>query len=195
MTGKSCQHARRYGAALAIASLVAAPPVAARAQEEIKLTVAAGHPTVFLWVKHLKGSLIATVDAELARTGKYKIAWTEAYGGTLAKIGSELETMQQGISDLGIVATVFQSGKLPLNNVTYFAPYGPADADTITELEACAFRHRAREPIAFSARAPMSSRLPNRSQVSALKRSASRSRRSRGSVGERQGMEAECEHP
>jgi len=48
-----------------------------------------------------------TVDAELAKTGKYKIAWNEAYGGTLAKIGSELETMQQGISDMGIVATVF----------------------------------------------------------------------------------------
>ena len=74
---------------------------------------------------------MTTVDAELAKTGKYKIAWTEAYGGTLAKIGSELETMQQGISDFGIVATVFQSSKLPLNNVTYFVPYGPADADSV----------------------------------------------------------------
>jgi TRAP-type C4-dicarboxylate transport system substrate-binding protein len=83
-------------------------------------------------VKHLKESLMATVDAELAKTGKYKIAWTEAYGGTLAKIGSELETMEQGVSDLGIVATVFQSAKLPLNNVTYFVPYGPPDANVVT---------------------------------------------------------------
>ena len=103
----------------------------ARAQETIKLTMAAGHPPIFLWVKHLKESLMVTVDAELAKTGKYKIAWTEAYGGTLAKIGSELETMEQGISDVGIVATVFQSSKLPLNNVTYFVPYGPANADTV----------------------------------------------------------------
>ena len=118
--------ARRYGlAAAAVASIVVALPVAASAQEEIKLTVAAGHPPIFLWVKHLKASIMSTVDAELAKTGKYKIAWTEAYGGTLAKIGSELETMQQGISDFGIVATVFQSSKLPLNNVTYFVPYGP----------------------------------------------------------------------
>lgn len=118
-------------AAFAIVSLIAMLPVTARAQEEIKLTVAAGHPPIFLWVKHLKTSIMATVDAELAKTGKYKIAWTEAYGGTLAKIGSELETMQQGISDFGIVATVFQSSKLPLNNVTYFVPYGPADADSV----------------------------------------------------------------
>jgi len=127
----SWQLVRRNSGALAIASLIAMLPLTARAQEEIKLTVAAGHPPIFLWVKHLKASLMATVDAELAKTGKYKIAWTEAYGGTLAKIGSELETMQQGISDLGIVATVFQSSKLPLNNVTYFVPYGPGDADTL----------------------------------------------------------------
>ena len=109
----------------------AAPPAAA--QESIKLTVAAGHPAIFLWVKHIRESFLPIVDAELAKTGKYKISWTEAYGGTLAKIGSELETMQQGVSDLGIVATVFQSGKMPLNNVTYFVPFGPPDANVVTK--------------------------------------------------------------
>ena len=34
----------------------------------------------------------------------------------IAKIGSELETMQQGISDMGIVATVFQSSE-SVNNL------------------------------------------------------------------------------
>ena len=120
------------GALATVAGLLLLGSVStARAQETIKLTMAAGHPPIFLWVKHLKDSLMATVDAELAKSGKYKIAWTEAYGGTLAKIGSELETMEKGISDIGIVATVFQSSKLPLNNVTYFVPYGPADADTV----------------------------------------------------------------
>jgi TRAP-type C4-dicarboxylate transport system substrate-binding protein len=119
--------------ALLAAIMFAAGTFGANAQEQIKLTVAAGHPPIFLWVKHLKESMMATVDAELAKTNKYKIVWTEAYGGTLAKIGSELETMQQGISDLGIVSTVFQSSKLPLNNVTYFVPYGPASADTVIE--------------------------------------------------------------
>lgn len=120
-----------FGVAALATAAVLAGGLPARAQETIKLTVAAGHPPIFLWVKHLKESMMATVDAELAKTNKYKIAWTEAYGGTLAKIGSELETMQQGISDLGIVATVFQSSKLPLNNVTYFVPYGPSDANTL----------------------------------------------------------------
>jgi TRAP-type transport system periplasmic protein len=122
----------RGGLAAAGIVLALSATTPALAQESIKLTIAAGHPPIFLWVKHLKESLMATVDAELAKTNKYKIAWTEAYGGTLAKIGSELETMEQGISDLGIVSTVFQSGKMLLNNVTYFVPYGPADANVVT---------------------------------------------------------------
>jgi TRAP-type C4-dicarboxylate transport system substrate-binding protein len=117
--------------ALAAAHALAAP--AALAQESIRMTIAAGHPVIFLWVKHLRDSFMATADAELAKTGKYKIAWNEAYGGTLAKMGSELETMQQGISDVGIVSTVFQAAKMPLNNVTYYVPFGPPDANVVTQ--------------------------------------------------------------
>lgn len=106
---------------------------AACAQEVIRLNVAAGHPQVFLWVKHVHESFLPAVDAELARTGKYRIVWNEAYGGTLAKPGSELETMQQGVSDLGIVSTVFHPSKMPLNNVTYFVPYGPQDVTVVTK--------------------------------------------------------------
>ena len=123
-------HTALAAAALIATALAAAP---AAAQESIRMTMAAGHPPIFLWVKLLKETFAATVDAELARTGKYKMQWTEAYGGTLAKIGSELETMQQGISDVGIVSSVFQSAKLPLNNVTYFVPFGPADANVVTQ--------------------------------------------------------------
>ena len=124
----------RILAATATATLLAiVAPGAARAQETIKLTVAAGHPPIFLWVKHLRETFMPTADAELAKSGKYKIEWNEAYGGTLAKIGSELESMQQGISDMGIVATVFHPAKLPLNNVTYFVPFGPADANVVTK--------------------------------------------------------------
>lgn len=105
--------------------------VPARSQETIKVQAAAGHPPIFLWVKHIRESFMPTVDAELAKTGKYKIQWNEAYGGSLAKLGSEVETMQQGISDFGTASSVFQSAKLPLNNVTFFVPFGPTDAGTV----------------------------------------------------------------
>lgn len=132
-SSESNRGALRAGIAVLAAGLGFAILPPAAAQESIKMTMAAGHPPIFLWVKHLRETFIPTVDAELARTGKYRVQWTEAYGGTLAKIGSELETMQQGISDMGLVATVFQSSKMPLNNVTYFVPYGPADANVVTK--------------------------------------------------------------
>ncbi|MFN0306104.1 MAG: C4-dicarboxylate TRAP transporter substrate-binding protein [Burkholderiales bacterium] len=119
----------RIALAALAASLGCALPVVA--QENIKIQVATGHPPIFLWVKHIRESFIPIVDAELAKTGKYKIQWNEAYGGSLAKLGSEAESMQQGISDFGTVQQVFQNAKLPLNNVTFFVPFGPSDASMV----------------------------------------------------------------
>jgi TRAP-type C4-dicarboxylate transport system substrate-binding protein len=127
------QLTRRISVVSLAASLLCLASLPARAQETIRMTIAAGHPPIFLWVKLFSESFIPTVDAELARTGKYKIAWTEAYGGTLAKIGSELETMQKGISDVGTVGTIFHSSKMPLNNVSFFVPFGPSDTDVVTK--------------------------------------------------------------
>jgi hypothetical protein len=115
------QRAVMRGALTAFAALLLLGAAStARSQETIKLTMAAGHPPIFLWVKHLKESLMATVDAELAKTGKYKIAWTEAYGGTLAKIGSDWRRWvgfrrRHRRHSVPVV-------ELPLNNVTISSP-------------------------------------------------------------------------
>ena len=55
----------RVGIAAAFALVLAAPQ--ARAQETIKLTMAAGHPPIFLWVKHLKESFMATWTRAITR--------------------------------------------------------------------------------------------------------------------------------
>ena len=118
-------------ASMSVALFAAFPAIA---QQEIKITVSAGHAPVFLWVKHLRESFIPAVNRELAKGGKYKITWNEAYGGTLAKLGSELETIEQGVSDMGIVGSVFHPGKLPLQNVSYAAPFGPLDPRVVSKV-------------------------------------------------------------
>ena len=125
------------GALAAGAILLTAAP--AQAQQVIKLTAAAGHPPVFLWIKVLDEYFIPEVDKRLAAAGgKYKIEWTKAYGGTLVKLGNESTAMKDGISDLGFVATIFEAAKFPLQNVTYFTPFGSDDiklvTDTITDM-------------------------------------------------------------
>lgn len=120
--------------ALLAAVLLATTASPAAAQQEITLTVCSGHAPVFLWVKHLKETFIPAVNRELAVAGKHRVVWNEAYGGTLAKLGSELESIEQGICDMGIVGTVFHPAKMPLHNVSYVAPFGPTDPRIVAKV-------------------------------------------------------------
>jgi TRAP-type C4-dicarboxylate transport system substrate-binding protein len=125
---------RRVFVAAAVAAglgpLAAAP---AAAQQVIKLTAAAGHPPVFLWVKLVDEVLIPEVDKRLAAGGgTYKIEWTKAWGGTLLKLGSESKGVADGVADLAIVSTIFEAPKFPLQNVSYFTPFGTDDVGLVS---------------------------------------------------------------
>ena len=104
------------------------------AQQEIKITACSGQAPVFSFVRLITQSFIPTLNAELAKTGKMKVTWNEAYGGTLAKIGGELEAVQQGVCDMGIVGTVFHPAKMPLQQVTFMAPFGPTDLRPVVKV-------------------------------------------------------------
>ena len=70
-------------ASLLAASFFTAP--AAKA-DTIDITTVAGHPPVFLWVKLIPEAFIPAVNKALEGSG-HSVNWTEAYGGTLAKVG------------------------------------------------------------------------------------------------------------
>lgn len=118
---------------LAAAAVLAGGAGSALAQEKLKLTVATGHPAVFLWVKHLNETFIPTLDAELAKTGEIEIEWTEAYGGTLIKLGAEAQSLEDGIVDVAHAMGVFDPAKMGILNMTYAMPFGPTDARLVTE--------------------------------------------------------------
>ncbi len=119
-------------------TLVGAPPASAK---DYKLTVVAGHPPIFLWVTLARDYMIPEIDKRLAEAGgKDKIAWNQAYGGTIAKIGGALEAIEEGVADMGFVGTLFEAAKMPLHNVSYMTPFGHDDifavVDTMSELQA-----------------------------------------------------------
>jgi len=120
----------RRVALLGSAGILAAPAIAL-AQTVTRVTLATAHTEGFLWVRYVKEAFLPTVNAELARTGRHRIEWTEALGGTVSRPGSELENMEQGITDCGTVMTVFHAAKMPLMNVTFAAPFGPTDAGLV----------------------------------------------------------------
>lgn len=99
----------------------------------IDVTLVNGHPPIFLWVQHLTGSFIPAVDAALEGTG-HSIDWTEAYGGTIAGVGGELEAVEDGLAEIGAIPTVFMPTQLPLQNVTYNTPFGPSDPELVMQV-------------------------------------------------------------
>lgn len=126
-------HISRAGIVAATAIAAFLPGVGtSSAQETLKLTVATGHPEVFLWVKHIKTTFIPVLAEELAKSNEVKVEWTEGYGGTIVKLGSEVDAFQQGIMDVGQMSGVFSPAQLGLLNLTYAMPFGPADPRAVT---------------------------------------------------------------
>lgn len=104
---------------------------------ETKITLVAGHPPVLRWVAHLSATFIPAVDRALDGSGE-RIEWDSQFGGGLAKVGQSLETTAEGIADIGLVLSVFDPSKLPLQNITYYTPFStvstPAIMQTMAEL-------------------------------------------------------------
>ncbi|HET7608778.1 MAG TPA: C4-dicarboxylate TRAP transporter substrate-binding protein, partial [Gammaproteobacteria bacterium] len=101
----------------------------------IKLTVASSQPTTLAWVGAMHTLVVPELDKRLAARGApYRIRWTEAYGGSLYKYGETLEGIEVGLADMGWVGTLWELSKLPLQNVTYYAPFASDDFRLVVDI-------------------------------------------------------------
>ena len=101
--------------------------------KEISVTYVAGHPPVFRWVKHVNQTFIPAVNKSLEGSG-HSIKWSEQYGGSLAKVGDELEAVEEGLAELGGISSLFDPAKLAVQNVTYYSPFVSSNVDKVSEL-------------------------------------------------------------
>jgi TRAP-type C4-dicarboxylate transport system substrate-binding protein len=111
-------------------SVLAGPALAA---EEIKLTAISGYPPAASWVGAFINAYIPAVDTELAKTGKYKIAWNQGFSGTVVKPRGELEGIETGVGDLGLVVTAFHPDKIPLYSISFVTPFVTSDLPLVVE--------------------------------------------------------------
>ena len=114
------------------AVLLAGAATSVRA-DTVDITLAAGHPPVFRWVKHANQTFIPTVNEALKGTG-VTVNWSEQYGGSLAKVGGVLEAVEEGLAEVGLVSSLFEAAKLSPQNVTYFTPFVSSDPTAVSEL-------------------------------------------------------------
>ncbi len=107
------------------AAALAAMTLAAEA-EPVKITIVAGHPPVFRWVKHASKTFIPAVNKALEGSG-VTVKWDQQWGGSVAKVGDELESVEEGLAEVGLVLSLFDPAKLSLQNVSYYTPFVSAD--------------------------------------------------------------------
>lgn len=96
------------------------PAVAA---ETINLTAIDGYSPKSMWVREFINFYIPDIDRRLAKTGKYKIKWNQAWGGQIVKPRGVMGGMQKGLGDIGVVTTVFHGDKVPLQMIAYATPF------------------------------------------------------------------------
>ncbi|MDH3233601.1 MAG: C4-dicarboxylate TRAP transporter substrate-binding protein [Alphaproteobacteria bacterium] len=116
-------------AALIAAALTSAP---ARAEQVINLTAIDGYPTKASWVREFINFYIPAIDKALAKGGKYKIKWNQAFGGAIVKPKGVFKGLQTGLGDIGVVTTVFHHDKVPLQAIAYVTPFTTTDSLLMT---------------------------------------------------------------
>jgi len=122
---------------LLIAGL-AYPQTRANPPQEIPLTAIDSYAPSALWTLVFIEYFIPEVDRRLAESGRYKIKWNKAFGGTIAKTRGVLDALQYDLADIGIVTTPYHPDKVPFYNLPYVTPLVTADiglvARTMSEL-------------------------------------------------------------
>jgi TRAP-type C4-dicarboxylate transport system substrate-binding protein len=125
------------GATFAAVLLVTLPTAlpAAQDQNTIDLTIASSHTTGLAWIGVMHTLVVPESNRRLEAMGSpYRIRWTEAYGGSLYKYQNTLEAVEIGLTDIGWVGTLWELSKMPLQNVTYYAPFVTNDYRMLYEI-------------------------------------------------------------
>jgi C4-dicarboxylate-binding protein DctP len=103
--------------------------------ETVRLTVASSHTTGLPWVGVMHSLVVPQSNARLEAMGsENRIRWTESYGGSLYKYNHTLEAVEIGLTDIGWVGTLWELSKMPLQNVTYYAPFVTDDFRMLYQL-------------------------------------------------------------
>ena len=115
-------------AAAAAGAAIAVPAQA----DNFNLTMVSGHGTQLPWIRMLQEFYIPEVNKRVA--GKHTLKFQEAYGGTIVKLGGELNAVRQGVADMAHVYTIFEPANLPLLQVTHVTPFSVASVPVLSRV-------------------------------------------------------------
>lgn len=100
--------------------------------EVIPMIAVDSYAPTALWTQVFIEFFIPEVDRRLAETGRYRIRWNKAFGGTIAKTRGVLDALQYDLADIGIVTTPYHADKVPFFNLPYVTPFVSADIGLVS---------------------------------------------------------------
>jgi TRAP-type C4-dicarboxylate transport system substrate-binding protein len=114
-----------------LAVILATTSASAAETLRLELTIATTHPPSLPWVYVLRDHLVPQFNARLAKVRPdITVSWTEAWG-TLYKWQDSLIGVEIGLADIGWVGSLWESSRLPLQNITYALPFITDDLSTL----------------------------------------------------------------
>ncbi|MBT4865860.1 MAG: C4-dicarboxylate TRAP transporter substrate-binding protein [Planctomycetaceae bacterium] len=110
-------------------------PTSHAAAETINLTMAASHSPNLPFVGQMSKYFKPEVEKRLAASGlDIKIKWTEAYSGALYSFQNTLEAVEDNLTDIGWVGTIWESSKMPLQQITFVTPFVVDDVRIVIDV-------------------------------------------------------------
>ena len=96
-------------------------------KQVIKLKIGSGHPLAADWIKITSDYLCRQIEKRVGERTPYKLEFSEHWGGSVAKLGEELEAVEIGLLDMAAVITPFEPTKLYLHNYGFNIPFNTSD--------------------------------------------------------------------
>lgn len=97
--------------------------------DTFNLRIGSGHPSgPTVYVTELEKFFVPEVTKRVAARTSHTVTFTEAWGGTVAKVNETLSAVESGLLDIGGYCVCFEQSKLPLHNFPYWVPFGPASS-------------------------------------------------------------------
>ena len=90
------------------------------------------HAPLAVWNRVAKEFYFVEVNKRLQPLG-HRINWTDSYGGTIVKFGSEVDSLQKGLADMSMAGAIFNQSRLPLHLASYAAPFATTNLKLAVE--------------------------------------------------------------
>jgi len=103
-------------------------------RQRITLRIGSGHALSNPWVASMDNFFVPEVSRRVSERTNYDIDWIKAYGASVARLGDELEAIEEGLLDIGTTIIVFEPVKLMLHTMQYRMPFSCADPIVVTRV-------------------------------------------------------------